>query len=946
MALGPSLAVLIRVHPRLKKITPQTQNLCSQTSSMTTPTRLSILAFIAWSLVPTGFFAAEGMADSPRRPDMVIFLSDDHTWRDSSVYGSPDIETPQMARLAESGMTFDQAFVVSPTCAPSRAALLTGLYPARNGAEPNHSRPNAELTKLPAYLQELGYEVVSFGKVGHYAQTPEYGFDLARHFGYHEDIAIPEAIQWLRERKSDKPLCLFVGSNWPHVPWPEETGDIDPAKLQIPPNHVATPVTRKWRAKYTAAVHRMDGELGRVLDTAREVLGEDTFFLHTSDHGAQWPFAKWTLYEDGIRTPLIVRWPGHIEEGARSEALVSWIDILPTLIEVAGGTPPEGIDGKSFLPVLKGERKDHRELILATHSGDGNNNVYPSRAARTPDGWKYIRNLHPDFLNTSHATWASGDSGYWDSWVGKAIHRPVAKRKVMGYLQRPAEELFNLGEDPWEQRNLAEDPAQAERLTRMRQAVDQWMEQTDDPQKVFGRPKKVAPPTRPNIVTVFIDDMGWSDLSCFGGQAVETTNLDRLAAEGIRFHNFYVNSPICSPSRVALTTGQYPQRWRISSYLADRQLNRRRGMAQWLDPAAPSLPRELYHAGYATGHFGKWHMGGQRDVGNAPLTRACGFDRSLVNFEGLGPRVLPLKDAYDGNPPGRHDLGSANLGKGPIHWKDRSEITAEFVTRAIDFIDRAGATEQPFYINLWPDDVHSPFFPPEALRNETDGGKRELYYAVLKAMDQQLGALFERIREDDHLRENTLIVIASDNGHEPGAGRSDPLRGAKANLYEGGVRSPLIVWGPGLVAKEAAGTINQESILSAIDLNVSLYTIAGIKPPDAVTLDGEDLAETVLGKSKQSRGQPLFWRRPPDRPGPQENPHPDLAARAGKWKFYMGYDGGRIELYDLESDLSESNNLAADHPEVVRRLVAAVRSWNEELPKDRGDPEFANNEVE
>ncbi len=156
---------------------------------------------------------------------------------------------------------------------------------------------------------------------------------------------------------------------------------------------------------------------------------------------------------------------------------------------------------------------------------------------------------------------------------------------------------------------------------------------------------------RPNIIVVLIDDMGWADLSCFQGDRVKTEHIDRLASEGLRFTNFYVNSPICSPSRVALSTGQYPQRWRITSCLDNHQQNEQRGMAQWLDPKAPLLARELQRSGYATGHFGKWHMGGQRDVGTAPLIKEYGFDASLTNFEGLGPRVLPLKDAYDNAPP-------------------------------------------------------------------------------------------------------------------------------------------------------------------------------------------------------------------------------------------------------------------------------------------------------
>ena len=190
---------------------------------------------------------------------------------------------------------------------------------------------------------------------------------------------------------------------------------------------------------------------------------------------------------------------------------------------------------------------------------------------------------------------------------------------------------------------------------------------------------------------VFVDDMGWSDFSCFGGKSVTTQNVDRLASEGLRFTRFYVNSPICSPSRVALTTGQYPQRWRITSYLDNRARNRQRGMAQWLDPKAPVLARELQKAGYATGHFGKWHMGGQRNVGDAPLITDYGFDVSLTNFEGLGPRVLPLLDAYDGKPPRKYDLGSAALGRGAVTWHDRSTVTGCFVQAALTFIDRATA---------------------------------------------------------------------------------------------------------------------------------------------------------------------------------------------------------------------------------------------------------------
>lgn len=437
------------------------------------------------------------------------------------------------------------------------------------------------------------------------------------------------------------------------------------------------------------------------------------------------------------------------------------------------------------------------------------------------------------------------------------------------------------------------------------------------------------------MVLVLIDDMGWGDLSCFGGQDVVTENIDRLARAGRRFEQFYVNAPICSPSRTALSTGQYPQRWRIASFLDNRASNEERGMAQWLDPQAPMLARLLKEAGYATGHFGKWHMGGQRDVGEAPLIQEYGFDESLTNFEGLGPRILPLCDAEDGQPPRRYALGSDTLGHGPITWQDRAKVTQSYVAAAVNFIDKAEAAGKPFYVNVWPDDVHSPFFPPKGKRG--DGKKRTLYANVLDAMDEQLGVLFDRIANSKTLRNNTLIVLCSDNGPEPGAGSAGPFRGNKGTLYEGGIRSPLIVWGPGLIAAGQAGTVDRTSFLAAIDLVPSLLEIAGVVPPERIAFDGQALAKVLLGRVESSRTAPLFFRRPPDRGGPAGKNHlPDLAVREGTWKLLCDYDGARPQLYDLKADPAEANNVARQHPDTVRRLSSAVTQWHQSLPPDNG----------
>jgi len=435
--------------------------------------------------------------------------------------------------------------------------------------------------------------------------------------------------------------------------------------------------------------------------------------------------------------------------------------------------------------------------------------------------------------------------------------------------------------------------------------------------------------SHPNVVLIFIDDMGWGDFSCFGNKDAETPNIDAIASEGIAFEQFYVNSPICSPSRVAISTGTYPQRWKITSYLSQRWHNDKRGVAQWLDPKAPMLARALKKAGYATGHFGKWHMGGQRDVTEAPQITEYGFDESLTNFEGLGPKLLPMTKKPDGKV-GKIWGDAVRLGK-PVTWMQRSEITGGFTKAALAFIAKAQKAGKPFYINLWPDDVHSPYWPP--IEKWGDGSKRRLYLSVLEEMDKQFGKLFKVLKSDPKLRENTILLICSDNGPEPNIGRTGPLRGYKTFLYEGGVRSPLVVWAPGLMKKSAIGTRNKTSVIAAIDLTPSLITIAGAKPQAGAKYDGEDLAKTLLGETQASRKKTIFFSRPPDRKsfyGTKDLP--DLALREGKWKFLCDYDGGRPELYDILRDPGESTNLAKKHPEVVKKLTKDLLAWFAEMP--------------
>jgi N-sulfoglucosamine sulfohydrolase len=428
-------------------------------------------------------------APAAERPNLVVFIADDLGQRETAPYGAKDVQTRHMTRLAQAGLRFTHAFVASPSCAPSRAALLTGAMPAINGAEANHSRPHAEIKKLPDYLHELGYEVVAFGKVAHYGHGSQYGFDLVSHEGFQNYESIPAAAEYLKTRKSVRPLCLLVGTHWPHVPWPHEAGEYEPAKVELPPTHVDTTETRLWRTRYYAAIGKADDDLGTIYAAAREHLDPaNTFFFFTSDHGGQWPFGKWNLYDAGIRVPLIVEGPG-IQAAVATDALVSWVDLLPTLIELGGGTPPAEIDGRSFAGVLLGKTDKHRDEIFATHSGDGQFNVYPIRAVR--DGrWKYILNLHSEFQHATHINRAAAGDGleYFRSWEAAAKTDERAAAIVKRYRHRPKEELYDLEADPHELTNLADEPGQADRLAEMRAKVAAWMERQKDRGTVFGKP--------------------------------------------------------------------------------------------------------------------------------------------------------------------------------------------------------------------------------------------------------------------------------------------------------------------------------------------------------------------------------------------------------------------------------------------------------------------------
>jgi arylsulfatase A-like enzyme len=425
---------------------------------------------------------------------------------------------------------------------------------------------------------------------------------------------------------------------------------------------------------------------------------------------------------------------------------------------------------------------------------------------------------------------------------------------------------------------------------------------------------------RPNIILILTDDMGFGDIGCYGGRFAPTPNLDRMAKEGIRFTQYYSASPICSPSRTGILTGMHPARWRITSYLQTRKGNAACEQADFLDPQAPSIARTLKGAGYATGHFGKWHMGGGRDVTNAPPFSAYGFDEHASTYE--SPQPHP-------------DITATNWIWSAHDKVKRWDRTAFFVDKTLDFLKRHKG-QKPSFINLWPDDVHTPWVPSDERLSEYPNGpeQQRKFRAVLDEYDRAFGKLFAGLKQLG-LDENTMVIFTSDNGAMPtfNGRRSAPLRGSKLSLYEGGIRMPFIVRWPGHVP---AGQVDEISVLSALDLFPSFCSIANVPLPRGVAFDGEAFSAALLGKKTAVRRSPLFWEYGRNTNSfsfaPGKDRSPNVAVREGKWKLLINANGNDPELYDLSKDAAESTNVATKETAVADRLSRTALDWRKGLP--------------
>lgn len=460
----------------------------------------TVAVSVAWPATGGAFartLPAPPAAPTPAKaqpPNIVLFIADDMTQRDVHIYGG-DAHTPNIDKMARDGMVFERAFAASPTCSVSRTSLLTADYPMHHGAHALGSVMKAPIPTLPEILKKQGYRVVIAGKT-HFGPPEDFPFEFLK-----GSVTLPPGKKnvlfsklnmasidhLLATRDRAKPIALIVASFASHVRWPANQG-YDAAKLTITPNLLDTPDTREVRTRYLTKVTLADTELGELRAMMRKYgMADNTLLMFTADQGAQFPLAKWNLYDAGTETPLLAVWPGHIAPGSRTPAMVSQIDLLPTMEEAAGGPPLEAVDGRSMMAVLEGQTNQFRNAIFTAHSGDAGKrpegNVAPMRAIRT-DRYKLIVNFYPDipFEDAISVNTHFVENHYWLTWKERARANPMAAALVRKFEHRPPVELYDVQKDPYEMHNLADDPTYAATVSALRERLYQWMRrQGEDP---------------------------------------------------------------------------------------------------------------------------------------------------------------------------------------------------------------------------------------------------------------------------------------------------------------------------------------------------------------------------------------------------------------------------------------------------------------------------------
>lgn len=740
---------------------------------------------------------------------------------------------------------------------------------------------------------------------------------------YAPHVMLREAENFIDENKA-RPFFLYLPFIEPHV-------------AMQPPQELVEQFPKEWdtveyrgeaaylphprpHAGYAAMVYDLDRHVGRIIEKLREhQLEENTLVIFTSDNGAthEGPAVtsfhvggsdakffnssgglrgyKGSVYEGGIRVPMIASLPGVIPAGATSDFPCYFADWFATLSDAVALAPPARTDGESFWRILKGE---------------------PPASARKPMVWTF-----PEYQGQVAVR--------FDHW--KAVRTRLKTPKPGPW------ELYDLRTDPMESNSVAEQFP--EHIDKAKQILRDEL----DANKIFPvtLPDLVSiqrQDRRPNVLVFLVDDLGYSDIGCNGSSFYETPNVDRLAATGLRFTNGYAACPVCSPTRASLMTGMWPQRTGITDYIGAPQAAAwKRNTAllpadysERLSAESITLASVAKQAGYSTFFAGKWHLGPE---GHWPEN--FGFDFNLGGIDRGGP--------YGGNKY-FSPYGNPRLADGPPgeHLPDR------LATETVKFL--RDNQHQPFLAYLSFYSVHTPLLAREDLTKKyrdkakrlnltTQWGREEprdvrltqnhaVYAAMVEAMDQAVGKVLQELDRLD-LADNTLVVFTSDNG---GLSTSEgwptsnlPLRGGKGWMYEGGIRVPWIVRWPQQMAA-ANGSTSDTPVTSPDLMATLLAALDSQSVNDKQIVDGQSLLPLLRRQPLKDRD--LYWYYP--HYGNQGGA-PAAALRRGSWKWIHWLEDDRQELYDLANDPGEQRNLASERQELTRELQQSWDQWAREV---------------
>ena len=408
-----------------------------------------------------------------KTPNIVFYLSDDQDLLDYGVYGNPNVQTSNADLLASEGMKFSNFYTGQAICAPSRSQIFTGMYPVKNGCMANHIGVKPDIKSITSLLKESGYEVVLAGK-SHV--KPNKVFDWTHYFPKVNNRHLPleQIDDYLKN--VNKPFCLIIASDYPHGPYPQTSNysKADIFKLPYDPSYIGN-----HKPGYYQNIQDDNDQLGQVLNMVDNYgLRENTMFIYASDHGLS---GKWSLKEQGLRVPFIIRWPGKIKPNTTSETLLTLVDVLPTMLEVSNTEIPSEIDGKSFLETLNGSKMKIHDYIfgVSTRQNIRECKIFPSRMIRG-NRYKLIRNFNSVEVVDSNL----GDN---------PVINEFAKIGAESFPNVPYEELYDLEKDPFQKVNLINNPKYKKIRNRLSVALENWMKSQED--FLLDNPISVLKPT-------------------------------------------------------------------------------------------------------------------------------------------------------------------------------------------------------------------------------------------------------------------------------------------------------------------------------------------------------------------------------------------------------------------------------------------------------------------